>query len=72
MVPRVLMPPEIQALGWLTPNTWALEAYSSLFWRGDTVDAMLTPWCVLAGIGLAALVVAHFAASRGTHGNRGR
>lgn len=68
MVPRFLMPPEIQTLGWLTPNTWALEAYSSLFWRGDTMEAMLTPWAVLAGIGLAALVVAHVVAARHTRG----
>ena len=66
MVPRFLMPPEIQTLGWLTPNTWALEAYSSLFWRGDTMESMLTPWAVLAGIGFAALVVAHVVAARRT------
>ena len=56
MVPRFLMPPEIQTLGWLTPNTWALEAYSSLFWRGDTMEAMLTPWAVLAGIAVASVL----------------
>jgi len=58
MVPRFLMPPEIQAIGWLTPNTWALEAYASLFWRGDGLDALLLPWAVLASIGLAAVIVA--------------
>ena len=33
MVPRFLMPPELQGLGWFTPNTWVLEAYSAVFWQ---------------------------------------
>ena len=33
MVPRFFMPPLMQSLGWLTPNTWGLEAYASVFWR---------------------------------------
>ena len=35
MVPRFFMPEALQDLGWLTPNTWALEAYSGIFWRGE-------------------------------------
>ncbi|MEL6372868.1 MAG: ABC transporter permease [Pseudomonadota bacterium] len=64
MVPRFLMPPAIQDLGWLTPHTWALEAYSSIFWRGDGIEHLWTPWWVLAGIGLAGLFAAHVNARR--------
>ena len=63
MVPRFLMPPEIQAIGWATPNTWALEAYASLFWRGDMVEALYVPWGVLAGIGMGALILARVVAA---------
>lgn len=59
MVPRFLMPAEVQYLGWLTPNTWALEAYAAVFWRGDSIEALLLPWQVLAGVGLGGLLVAH-------------
>ncbi len=64
MVPRYLMPPAVQALGWVTPNTWALEAYASIFSRADALAAMVLPWCILAAIGLAGLFVAHVVARR--------
>jgi ABC-2 type transport system permease protein len=64
MVPRYLMPPPVQALGWATPNTWALEAYASIFSRADNIAQMVVPWCVLAGIGLSGLFVAHIVARR--------
>jgi ABC-2 type transport system permease protein len=55
MVPRFLMPPWLQELGWLTPNAWAIEAYQGLLWRGEPAAA-LAP--VLAGIGLGGLAAA--------------
>ncbi len=64
MVPRFLMPPEIQAIGWVTPNTWALEAYAFLFWRGDTADALYLPLAVLTGIGIGGLAIARLVAGR--------
>lgn len=64
MVPRFLMPQEVQALGWVTPNTWALEAYASIFWRGEDIQALQLPWTVLGGIGLAGLAVSHVVAAR--------
>lgn len=45
MVPRFLMPQWLQDLGWLTPNTWAVEAYLRAVWRSapmlDVVSALL-------------------------------
>ena len=64
MVPRYLMPPPVQALGWVTPNTWALEAYASIFSRADALSAMVVPWVVLSVIGLSGLFVAHIVARR--------
>lgn len=55
MVPRFFMPQFVQDLGWLTPNTWALEAYTAIFWRDEPVASMLVPWIMLAasaGFGL--------------------
>jgi ABC-2 type transport system permease protein len=64
MVPRFLMPGEVQALGWVTPNTWALEAYASVFWRGESMPTLATYWVVLAGMGLAGLLFARIQAAR--------
>jgi ABC-2 type transport system permease protein len=58
MVPRFLMPPAVQDLGWFTPNTWVLEAYSSAFWEHDAAAVLALPLYLLFGVGLAASVVA--------------
>lgn len=52
MVPRFLMPPEVQELGWLTPNTWVLEAYSEVFWRQTNEMALLLPIVLLFASGI--------------------
>jgi ABC-2 type transport system permease protein len=64
MVPRFFMPPLLQQLGWLTPTTWAVEAYSSLFWRGEGVAAVLLPVGLLLLSGLAGAAVARHLARR--------
>ncbi len=64
MVPRYLMPAWLQDLGWLTPNTWTLEAYGAIFWRGEGVDAMLLPWAALLATGLIGFALARFLAPR--------
>ena len=38
MVPRFLMPDWLQDLGWLTPNTWAVEAYLQTVGRDASVS----------------------------------
>jgi ABC-2 type transport system permease protein len=47
MVPRFFMPPFLQRLGWATPNTWALEAYSAIFWRDEPLAAVALPVTLL-------------------------
>jgi len=58
MVPRFLMPPVVQDLGWATPNTWVLEAYASIFWREEGMVDMLIPLGALALTGLVGLMLA--------------
>lgn len=64
MIPRFFMPPEIQTLGWATPNTWGLEAYGTLLWRGDSMEALVLPWGLLGGAALAGVIGARIAAAR--------
>jgi ABC-2 type transport system permease protein len=64
MVPRFFMPPLLQDLGWLTPNTWALEAYTAIFWRDESATALLLPWAMLVVAGVVSLWIAQIAARR--------
>ena len=64
MVPRFFMPQWLQQLGWITPNTWVLEAYSGVFWRSEPA-LQLMPICFsLFGIGIAALGLSHWLGRR--------
>ena len=56
---QFLMPPLLQDIGWITPNTWALEAYTAIFWRGEPWTDLLVPWGVLAGAALVGLLLTH-------------
>ena len=64
MVPRFLMPPWLQAVGWFTPHAWAIEAYQAILWRDAGVGAVYKAWCVLTAAGLFGLVLAHVLARR--------
>ncbi|MEM8765840.1 MAG: ABC transporter permease [Pseudomonadota bacterium] len=69
MVPRFLMPDVLQNLGWLTPNTWALEAYSGIFWRDDGLLAVAVPVALLAAIGILSWLLARGLAHRKAYGD---
>lgn len=58
MVPRFLMPGYVQAAGWVTPNTWVLEAYATIFTRQGGAGELVFPWVVLAATGIVGLLVA--------------
>ena len=64
MVPRFLMPPWLQEVGWWTPHAWVIEAYQGLLWRDAGPQALYKPWIVLALIGAAGFAVAQVAARR--------
>ncbi len=64
MVPRFLMPPWLQSLGWFTPHAWVIDAYQGLLWRDEGADLLYKGWIVMALIGAAGLVVAQGAARR--------
>jgi len=61
MAPRFLMPAALQALGWLTPHAWVIEAYQAVLWRRIVDGQVLEAWLALAGFGatgfLAALAI---------------
>jgi ABC-2 type transport system permease protein len=58
MVPRFLMPRVLQEIGWTTPNAWALEAYTSIFWRDESFTELLLPIALLVGTAVVGLAVA--------------
>jgi ABC-2 type transport system permease protein len=64
MVPRFFMPSWLQDLGWITPNTWALEAYTAIFWRDEPMSALVVPWTALTAAAVAGLVVSRRLARR--------
>lgn len=64
MVPRFLMPPWLQDIGWMTPNTWAIEGYAAIFWRDEPVSALLLPAGVLLGAAAAGLLLSQWLATR--------
>ena len=64
MVPRFLMPPYVQDLGWITPNTWVLEAYASIFWRGEGLGEIAVPLLALVLSGTVGLVSARLVVHR--------
>jgi ABC-2 type transport system permease protein len=58
MAPRFLMPEALQALGWLTPHTWVIEAYQTVLWRGLVNRTVVEAWSVLGGFAAAGFVAA--------------
>ena len=63
MVPRFLMPPWLQTLGWATPHAWVIDAYQGALWRDEGPGSLYKAWLVLAGTGLLGLLVAQLTTS---------
>jgi ABC-2 type transport system permease protein len=59
MVPRFFMPELLRDIGWLTPNAWALEAYTGLLWRGEPLGSLLLPLGLLVGALALGLPLSH-------------
>ena len=66
MVPRFFMPVWLQNVGWLTPNTWVLEAYSGVLWRDEPLTVLALPVTMLLLTALMTLLGAHLLARRMT------
>lgn len=58
MVPRFLMPPWLQDLGWFTPNAWAITAFTESLGARPAGDVIWTAVGVLGLGGLAAWALA--------------
>ena len=58
MVPRFMMPPWLQSVGWYTPTAWAIEAYHGVLWRGEGLPTVWMPILCLMALGLVGLVTA--------------
>lgn len=70
MVPRIFMPEGLRQLGWLTPNTWALEAYSGVFWRGESLLEIAGPLSMLLSTAFVAWALSFWFARRRAYGVR--
>ncbi|KAA0971958.1 ABC transporter permease [Aureimonas fodinaquatilis] len=55
MVPRFMMSPWLQDIGWFTPNAWAIESYYGILWRGDSLKELLPELSLLAVMAAATL-----------------
>ena len=64
MVPRFLMPPWLQQLGWFTPHAWVIDAYQGVLWRDDGAGVLYKGWIVMAAIGALGFLIAQVAARR--------
>ncbi|HEX7760627.1 MAG TPA: ABC transporter permease [Caulobacteraceae bacterium] len=67
MVPRFLMPPWLQQVGWATPHAWVIDAYQGVLWRDEGIGTLYKAWLVLAGTGAVGLMVAQITTRYARH-----
>lgn len=58
MVPRFMMPPWLQDVGWFSPNAWAIEAYHGILWRGETLGEIASELAWLLSIAMIGVILA--------------
>ena len=58
MVPRYMMPPWLQEIGWYTPNAWAIEAYHGVLWRREGLMDLLPELGSLVAVAIAGTALA--------------
>lgn len=58
MVPRFMMPPWLQDIGWFTPNAWTIEAYHGVLWRGEGLAGLMPELSWLLGLALVGTLMA--------------
>jgi ABC-2 type transport system permease protein len=56
MVPRFMMPPWLQDIGWYTPNAWAIEAYHGALWRGEAAMDLVSSYFPLAALAVVCAI----------------
>jgi ABC-2 type transport system permease protein len=69
MVPRYLMPPWFQEIGWFTPNAWIIRALELATQSGGRLGDLVVPWTVLASIAAVCVLLATRKASRASYGS---
>jgi ABC-2 type transport system permease protein len=57
MVPRFMMPPWLQDVGWYTPNAWAIEAYHGILWRSEPLGAVLPELAWLLCVAMVGVIL---------------
>jgi ABC-2 type transport system permease protein len=57
-VPSFVFPEWLQSVSQLTPTYWAIEGLSAMTWRGQGLDAAVTPVAVMLGFSAAFMAIA--------------